>query len=177
MSSLHPKFSHIYVERQALEHQRTEDLVKRLSKRETTKIIPITSYTEIFNRNKQNFAIQKDVQKYILALRQEDFLYAGSSAAPDFGNTNFYYNTLVLNCLYNCEYCYLQGMFRSAHLVVFVNNETFLAETEQALQRLGEMYVCLSYDTDLLAFENLLGYCKEWIEFTRVQTGLTIEIR
>lgn len=30
------------------------------------------------------------------------------------GDKNFYFSHM-LNCIYDCRYCFLQGMFRSAH--------------------------------------------------------------
>ena len=34
----------------------------------------------------------------------------------------------MLNCIYDCKYCFLQGMFRSANFVIFVNYESFMNE-------------------------------------------------
>ena len=31
----------------------------------------------------------------------------------------------MFNCIYDCDYCYLQGMYPSANIVVFVNHEDF----------------------------------------------------
>ena len=69
-----------------------------------------------------------------------------------------------MNCIYQCEYCYLEGMYSSAYIVVFVNLEDFFSEVK-ALSKDENMYLCISYDTDILALENLLGYGKAWIEF------------
>jgi spore photoproduct lyase len=69
-------------------------------------------------------------------------------------------------------------MFNTPHLVIFVNNNDFFTHTTQLINRLREpLYLALSYDTDLLALENIYPFCKEWIEFTQIQPNLTIEIR
>jgi len=167
-------FSHIYVEETAHDHPRTKRILTRFPK---ARIIPITSYKEVFNRYNQNFQFQKQSRKLILANRTDEFLYRGSGFAPDFEHKNFYYNTLALNCLYDCEYCYLQGMFPSAHLVAFVNNEGFLRAIEERIANEKSLYLCLSYDTDLLALEDLFGYVAEWIQFANFHPGLTLEVR
>ena len=85
-----------------------------------------------------------------------------------------------MNCVFDCEYCYLKGMYPSANLVVFVNLEDIFAEVEKRLAA-HPVYLCVSYDTDLLALEHLTGYAARWIEFVRrMNTGgqrLRIELR
>ncbi len=39
------------------------------------------------------------------------------------------------------------------------------------------LYLCISFDTDLLAMEPVLGYVRQWIAFAREHEGLTIEVR
>ncbi|MCB0329829.1 MAG: hypothetical protein KDD70_09200, partial [Bdellovibrionales bacterium] len=147
MSSLHKPFSHIYIEEDVREVERTQQILERFPK---AILVPIDHYKEVFNRNNQNFRFQKNSPQLILAKRRGEFFYPGSTIAPDFGASRFYYNTVVLNCLYDCEYCYLQGMFPSAHLVAFVNNEDFIEAIRAELRGKQSIYLCLSYDTDLL---------------------------
>ena len=37
----------------------------------------------------------------------------------------------MLNCVYDCSYCFLQGMFNSANYLVFVNYEDYFKEIEK----------------------------------------------
>ena len=92
------------------------------------------------------------------------------------GNEHFYYASSMMNCLFDCEYCYLKGMYPSGNLVIFLNLEDIFAEVE-ALLRQHPVYLCISYDTDLLAIEPLCGYVKAWTEFTAAHPDLSIEIR
>lgn len=172
--SLHKKFSHIYVEEAAKEYEDTQIVLARFPK---AKVIAIENYKEILNRSRQNWRAQKGAQSIILAKRNDEFLYKGTDIAPNFSHKHFYYNTLALNCLYNCHYCYLQGMYPSAHTVLFVNHNDYFAATEAKLGELGSMYLCISYDTDLLAFENILPQCKRWISFAASHPDLIIELR
>ncbi len=174
MYSIAPSFSHIYVERAAFKYPASAAILQRFPK---AQIVEIENYKETFNRYRQDQRAQKKSQKIILAVRRDNFLYPGTSVMPDFGHKNFFYNLLAINCIYDCQYCYLQGMYSSANLVLFVNNPDYFDATEDALRRLGPIYLCISYDTDLLALENIYPYCREWIEFARSRPDLLIEIR
>ena len=49
------------------------------------------------------------------------------------GEENCYFSHM-LNCVYDCGYCFLQGMFRSAHQVLFVNYEDFMRDVDERLE-------------------------------------------
>lgn len=165
----------VYVEEAVLQHPNTLHILEKMG---NPCVVPITHYKDVFNQSGSDWRNQKQTQKVILAQRTDHFYYKGSDVTPDFGHKHFYYNTLALNCIYDCDYCYLQGLFSSAHMVLFVNNETFLSHTQQLLQKINEpVYFALSYDTDLLAIEHWFPYAGAWIQFASTQPNLTIEIR
>lgn len=168
-----PDFSHVYIEEDILDHPRTAKILSHLTH---SSVIPVPHYKDVFCRKNQQFAAQKQSMKLILARKREPFLYKGSPMCDDFGHENFFYTSDIMNCMYQCEYCYLQGMYPSANIVVFVNLEdTFLALEARLKEK--PMYVCISYDTDLLAFENLTGFVADWIGFASRHLDLTIESR
>lgn len=169
----HRHFSHLYIERDAIDYADTQKVVNQFP---NAKTIFIDNYKEVFDRSNQDWRAQKKSQSLILAVRRDSFLYKGTDIAPDFGNHRFFYNSLVLNCLYDCDYCYLQGMFSSAHAVLFVNNGDFQQAVKDELHN-GPIYLAISYDTDLLAFESILPYCERWITFAGDHQQLTVELR
>lgn len=171
MSAL-PLFSHIYIEDAARQYDLTDRILNRFAK---ARQIAITNYKEVFNRPRQRWQHQRASLKLILAVRRDTFLYPGSSFVPDFNHSRFFYTTPILNCLYGCEYCYLQGLLPSANMVVFVNADDFIAAAAHTLHE--PSYLCISYDTDLLAIEDLFGYCARWIEYAREHPHVTVEIR
>ena len=93
-----------------------------------------------------------------------------------FGNKNFYYASSMMNCPFDCEYCYLKGMYPSSNMVVFVNLEDYRADVEEKLRE-GPMYVCASYDTDLLAMNSLTGHADFWKETALEHEDLLVELR
>lgn len=174
MTSILPNFSHLYVERRARDHPKTLQMLRRFPK---ARVVNIERFQEVFNRSYQGWRVQKRSPKLILAHKHDGLLYPCSDIAPSFGHQNFFYNSLVMNCIYDCDYCYLQGMFPSANLVLFVNQEEFFEAVDRQLESTAPLYLCISYDTDLLAMESLFGLCADWIEFARSRPRLEIEMR
>jgi len=167
------RFSHIYVEEAVRDHPVTRKILSKLA---DPSIIPIKHYKDVFCRKNQEFNAQKNTPQLILAKKADPFLYAGSSLCDNFGHADFFYAPGGMNCLYQCEYCYLQGLYPSANLVVFVNLEDTFRDLEQRLEK-APMYVCVSYDTDLLGLEPLVGFAADWIDFAARHTQVDIEMR
>ncbi len=166
-------FSHIYVERGVRNHPRT---CRLLAKFPDAVVIECEDYKEIFSRSRQRPDRQKNAQALLLAASKQPALYPGARVCQSFGNEHFYYASNVMNCVFDCEYCYLQGMYPSAHLVVFVNLEDTFAEIDRILKE-HPMYISISYDTDLLALESLTGYLAEWCAFAASRPSLLLEVR
>ncbi|KAA8676337.1 SPL family radical SAM protein [Clostridium sp. HV4-5-A1G] len=167
------KFSHIYVEDRVLQHENTKII---LSKLKNSKIIRIKHYKDVFCRHNQTFSVQKRSAKLILAYNDGNLIYEGAKVCDDFGNKYFYYTSSIMNCVYNCEYCYLQGMYSSANIVVFVNIEDVFYQVSCILKK-HPAYICISYDTDMMALEGITGFLKKWMKFVGENDNLKIEVR
>jgi len=154
-------FSHIYVEEEAWTFPLTKQILARFPE---SSIILIRHYKDVFNRRRQDYALQHRVKPLILAVKKDGFFYPGAPVCQDFGNTHFYYSSCVMNCPFDCEYCYLKGMYPSGCMVIFVNLEDYFREAEKILAR-QSMYICVSYDSDLPAVEPMTGYVKAWSGF------------
>lgn len=172
-NSLLPKFSHIYMEKSVRDEPMTQKILARFPKATT---IEIDHYKDVFARTKQDFPLQKKTMKLILARKNPPFLYEGADVCHDFGHQHFYHTSSILNCLYNCEYCFLQGMFPSGNLVMFVNTDDFFSEIETRLRQ-HPVYVSISYESDLLALENVAPFASQWLEFASRHRDLTVELR
>ena len=168
------RFSHIYVEKKILNNKNTLEI---LSKFKDVKIIEIENYKEVFSSNNQDFHLQKLGQKLILASNKPNMIYEGAVVCESFENDNFYYTSSIINCVYDCEYCYLQGVYSSGNIVIFVDIEKVFEEVEELYNKLKTLYLCISYDTDLLAIENICGFSEKWYYFIEDKKDLKIELR
>lgn len=165
--------SHIYVEKEALKYPETERILSRFPNAE---IIEINHYKDVFCRRGQKYVLQHKSQNLILAVKTGTLVYPGAPVCQSFGNEYFYYASCIMNCIYDCEYCYLKGMYPSGNLVVFVNLEDIFAEVNELLKK-HPVYLCVSYDTDLGALASVTGYLQEWTVFAKGRQDLKIEIR
>lgn len=166
-------FSHIYIEKDALEHPNTKNILKHFK---NSTVVKINNYKELFCRAHQDFSLQKQSTNIILAVKRDNFIYKGADVCESFSNDYFYYTSSVMNCLYNCDYCYLKGMYPSANIVIFVNIEDILKEVDNILKK-HPLYLCISYDTDLLALEGITSFASIWINFAKEHPNLKIELR
>lgn len=173
MDVLNNSFSHIYIESEAYDYDITKRIIDRLGNSE---IITIEHYKDIFSRTHQEFREQKDSMMLILAVNHEKFVYEGAKVCQDFGNDNFYYCSNIKNCVFDCEYCYLQGMYSSGNIVIYVNMDDLFHEVDDILQ-INPVYLCISYDTDILALEGLTGIVSKWAQYANSKKNLTLEIR
>ncbi|ADQ40671.1 DNA repair photolyase-like protein [Caldicellulosiruptor acetigenus I77R1B] len=172
-SLLAKHFSHIYIEREIISHPITKII---LDKFPNSVLVEIDNYKEVFSRPRQNYKLQEISKKLILAKKKGEFLYPGPPLCHDFGYNHFYYTSLILNCIFSCDYCFLKGMYSSANIVIFVNIEDYFEEIDSVLKR-HPLYLSVSYDTDIMAFEKIVPFCTMFIEYATSRKDLTIEIR
>ena len=165
-------FSHLYIEEQVKDAPLTKHIQEKFP---SSKVIFIKHYKDVFNRPNQDFAVQSKAKNLILAKREAPFLYKGSYYSDAFEFKNFFYTPSLLGCLYDCEYCYLSGMYNSANSVFFVNIEDFFAAVKEHLDK--PTLIAISYDTDTLAVESLTSHTKEWVEFAAKESNLYLEVR
>jgi spore photoproduct lyase len=169
-------FSTIYVEKKAQKYQTTKSILNKFDK---STIIEIEHYKDIFSRFKSNYREQKESLKIILATKESNFLYSDTPMIQKQNMNNFFYTPTILNCLYDCEYCFLQGMYQSGYLVLFVNLDDFFDATLNKLNELNgqKMFLSISYDSDILALEGFCNITRSWINFAQKHKNLTMEIR
>lgn len=156
------------------EHPRVLEILGRYPK---STVIECSRYSEVFNPRSQNFRLQKKRPALILAQKHG----ARVLPAPDgysIGPGRNMYFSHMLNCLYDCRYCFLQGMYSSAHYVFFVNFEEFKEDIDAVLADSSEQVCFFSgYDCDSLAMESLTGFAGEFLQFFSKRPKAVLELR
>lgn len=167
--------STIYIEREVQHHPRTLEICRRFS--QATQIV-CDHYTNLFNSNSQNFRLQKKQPALILA-KKHDGRVLRTPEGYGIGSENNYYFSHMMNCLYDCRYCFLQGMYRSAHYVVFVNYEDFFRDIgNTANAHIKEQSWFFSgYDCDSLAMEPVTGFMGACLDYFDNLPHANLEIR
>jgi len=164
----------IYIEESAREHERTKQILARFPK---ARHVSIERYQDVFNAPAQNFRAQKQEPALVLAIKH------GSRVLPTpanyhIGGQHNYYFSHMLNCVYDCRYCFLQGMYRSANYVVFVNFDSFFDDVaETAKQHSEPSWFFSGYDCDSLALNPVTGFVAEALHFFAQTPHANIELR
>lgn len=164
----------IYVERSVRDHHRTRAVLARFP---AATVVECKRYSELFNVRSQNFRLQKRNPALILAEKHGNAVLPTPSGYSIGYSGNFYFSHM-LNCLYDCRYCFLQGMYRSANYVHFVNYECFEAGIDE-IRRSDGREVCFfsGYDCDSLAMEGVTGFARQFIPFFSSRPDAILELR
>jgi spore photoproduct lyase len=165
----------IYVEEAVLDHPRARRILDRHPK--AARVV-CKRYGEVFNRRAQNFRLQKRRPALILA-RKFDHLVLDAPPGYGIGGARNFYFSHMLNCAYDCRYCFLQGMYQSAHYVVFVNFEDFEAGIDARLQESPDTdaYFFSGYDCDSLVFESMTQFARHFVPFFADRPRAWLELR
>ncbi len=165
----------IYLEENIHQHPRTLDICNRFP--QARKII-CKRYGEVFNPKAQNFRLQKQNPALILAEKYKNFTLP-TPAAYGIGAKENYYFSHMLNCLYDCRYCFLQGMYQSANYVLFVNFEDYQQDIQNICSASPEdaIHFFSGYDCDSLALEPVTGFAEDFLPFFSKIPNAWLELR
>jgi len=168
-------FSAVYIEEEIAHHPFVQGILQQYP---DLPRIPCSRYTEVFNRKSQNFRLQKKRPALILAKKFKNFVLMTPEGYTIGGKYNYYFSHMM-NCIYDCRYCFLQGMYRSANYVVFVNQEDFLNEIQDTLDVHPDekVHFFSGYDCDSLALENVTGFLENTLPFFASHPQAVLEIR
>lgn len=168
------RIKNIYVENQIKDHPNTIRITNKLK---FDNLIFCDHYSEVFNSTNQNFRIQKKFPSLILAKKLNNLILKTPKNFTIGFDNNFYFSHM-LNCIYDCKYCYLQGMLNSANYLIFVNYEDFLNSIKKQINS-NKKKTCFfsGYDCDSLAMESITNFLDYFIpHFKNLSNGI-LEIR
>ncbi|MFK7993174.1 MAG: radical SAM protein [Granulosicoccus sp.] len=164
----------VYIERAVRDHPRTDAITKRYPR---ARIVPIERYGDVFNAAAQNFRHQKSNPALILA-RKPGRRILPTPPGYHIGGKHNYYFSHMLNCIYDCRYCFLQGMYQSANYIVFVNEEDFFADIDNMTkQHEGDVWFFSGYDCDSLALDPITGFVNACLSHLETNKRAHLELR
>ncbi len=167
-------FSAIYIEDEVKDSERVAGILARFP---DIPHINCERYGEVFNRKRQSFRLQKQAPALILASKHGKAVLP-APAGYGFTESHSFYFSHMLNCLYDCRYCFLQGMYRSANYVLFVNYEDFASEIRSQAQQVDAEQVFYSgYDCDSLAMDPVSEFCAFILPLFDGLQNATLELR
>jgi spore photoproduct lyase len=165
----------IYLERAVADHPRAEKIMARFPRADR---VVCERYGELFNRRGQSFRLQKRRPALILARKIDNHVLP---AVPGYGigeGESFIFSHM-LNCVYDCRYCYLRGTHLSASYLVFVNYEDFAASIREQSGRTPDRPCTFfsGFGCDSLALEAVTGFVDHFLPWFGAIDNARLELR
>lgn len=173
------RFEKVFIEEQVQSHPRAIELLKKIKYSE---LKPIRKVEDVFGRVQKPYLSKREFLNVFIG-RKEGALV--KPAPPAYGRAGepHYYFVHAYNCIYECEYCYLQGYFQSPDLVFFINHEEICEEIdrigklEQAKSPQHRVWFHAGEFSDSLALSHWTGEWPIYWEFFADRPQFFLELR
>lgn len=164
----------VYLEEELRDHPRALSILEKVKKEP----LLIPSFDAIWGQSKKPYLHKRDSLNLFIASKKGQLLKETPDAYGTQGDPHYYF-IHAYNCIYECEYCYLQGYFKTPDIVLFINHEDILAEMETALAQHPERTVWFHAGefSDSLALTHLTGELSLYHAFCEKHPRAKIELR
>lgn len=164
----------VYVEEELLGSPRVAKILEKVNKDP----IVLKSYDEIWGKSKKPYLHKRDSLNLFLAKKKGHLLKLAPDAYGQAGEPHYYF-IHAYNCIYECQYCYLQGYFNTPDIVLFINHEEIINEMQKVLDESPAQKVWFHAGefSDSLALTHLTGELDLYHEFCKKNPRAVIELR
>ena len=182
----------LYIEKQAVEYKHTQKIISVFKNAD---IIYIDHYKNIFDKKIGNFSVEKCI---IVAKLTSPVITDAPSWYGHNNDCSYFFKT-SLNCVYDCDYCFLKGAFKNDMQVYFVNYDEIkqqikdkikdscvISSTEEG-DNDYELKIKSDYKnaiwfyssdySDILWMNYLSWFMKEFVPFFEEQKDTMMEVR
>ncbi len=169
-------FEKIFIEKEVLEHHRTKEILKNFSKVATYEIPHLK---DVFEAVRKPYLHKRDSLQLFLAKKNGQLLKEAPLAYGTADEPHYYFFH-SLNCIYECEYCFLQGYFHSPDIVFFVNIDEICQEMEKVLKKhegVKQVWFHSGEFSDSLALSHIWNEWEEYWNFFSRYPKAKLEIR
>lgn len=166
----------LYLEKGAQAFTAATRIIEKLNPK---RIEEIDDYQTIFSRRKTPYLSKRDTRNIFIAVKR-GALVKEAPAAYGYGSDDLhYYYIHAYNCVYECEYCYLQGYFSSPDLVLFVNHDEIIRDMRAIAAAHSEKRVWFHAGefSDSLALSHITGELGDYWEFFAETPNAYLELR
>lgn len=167
-------FNTVFIEEDLLDHPRTKHILSKVkSKKQKT----INRYDEIWGVVKKPY-LQKRNNLNLFIAKKKGTLIKETPDAYGTAEGKHYYFIHSYNCIYECEYCYLQGHFNTPDIVFFINHEDIINEMQAiADENKGPVWFHGGEFSDSLNLSHVTNEYSLYYEFFEKNSHCFYEIR
>ena len=167
-------FKQVFVEREIQENPRALEILRKLGNREFEIIEKIE---DVFGKVKKPYLQKREDLNLFIGIKRGSLVKVAPDAYGLTGEPHFYF-IHAYNCIYECQYCYLQGYFHSPDLVFFINHEEICGEIEKnILAASNGVWFHAGEFSDSLALSHLTGELPFYFELFKKYPKANLELR
>lgn len=123
-------FKRIFIEKQVLDSQ----LAINIKKRFENKIEIIDNYEDFWGKKRKPY-LDKRTNLDLYIAKKKGQLVKEAPNAYGLKEDLHYYFIHTYNCIYECEYCFLQGYFKTPDIVLFANHDEIIQKMKEILEQ------------------------------------------
>jgi spore photoproduct lyase len=167
-------WNEIYLETQLSSHPRAQSILGKIGKSP----ILVERYQDFWGRSKKPYLHKRDGLNLFIARKEGQLVKLAPDAYGEEGAPHYYF-IHAYNCIYECQYCYLQGYFNTPDIVLFINHEDIIEEMKNTLLKYPDQKVWFHAGefSDSLALSHLTGELELYHQFCQNYPQAVIELR
>lgn len=172
-------FKHIFIEENLTKSSeglsKIQNITKRFPKIPTTSINKVEDY---FGKVKKPY-LQKRQGLNLFLGEKKGKIVKPAAATYGLQGVPHYYFAQSYNCLYECDYCYLQGYFHSPDIVLFLNHTEIATEIKKTAEAYDDQPVWFHAGeySDSLLLSHLTGELPFYFELFSKLPHALLELR
>ncbi len=166
-------FQTIYIEHEVESLPYTQNIIQHFKNAQIKTIDKVEDY---WGRVKKPYLQKRDNLNLYVGRKKGQLI----KKAPDaYGtkNAEHYYFIHAYNCIYECEYCYLQGYFHTPDIVLYVNHEEIRNEMLQFIDEDKEVWFHAGEFSDSLALSHITNEWRDYWLFFQNHPKAKLELR
>lgn len=166
-------FSRIFVEKRVLDTKEYTDILQRI---DSSKIELIDDISSIWGRVKKPY-LQKRENLNLYIGKKDGALLKEAPDAYGLGDEKHYYYVHAYNCVYECQYCYLQGYFNTPDIVLYINHDEILQEMQKTANQFSDCWFHAGEFSDSLALSHFTNEIPKYFDFFKANPTNKLELR
>lgn len=167
-------FNKVYIEDDLKNHPRTDKILSHIKHKHDP--IYLKNYDDVWGRVKKPYLQKRDKLNLFIAKKKGQKVKE-APAAYGHGKEKHFYFIHSYNCIYECEYCYLQGYFNTPDLVFFINHEEIISEMEEIIKDHPDAWFHAGEFSDSLALSHITNEMSLYFNFFKKYPKAKLEIR
>ena len=167
-------FKQVFIEENCIDNPNAKNILNKLRNPAVTIIDSIDNY---WGRVKKPYLQKRDNLNLFIGKKKGELV----KPAPDaygLGEEKHYYFIHAYNCIYECQYCYLQGYFHTPDIVLYVNHDDIMDQMQKIIDTSNEsVWFHAGEYSDSLALSHITQEWEKYWDFFKKNPKAKLELR